>query len=292
VDPLRKPEWLQKKINPSAHGEVEALLKELRLNTVCQQARCPNITECFRQRQATFLILGRICTRLCSFCNVSKETPLAVDPGEPANVAEAVCRLGLSHVVITSPTRDDLPDGGASVYVETVQRIRTAAPQTKVELLIPDLMGNRAALAEVVAARPDILGHNIETVPRLYGIRSGADYNRSMDLLAQAHRLDPLMKTKSGLMLGLGEEESELFAVLGDLRKVGCDYLSLGQYLAPSRLHYPVQRYVEPELFERYRIRALAMGFTHVESGPYVRSSYHADQYEALSPRPPGEEQG
>lgn len=275
----RKPAWLQKKIVPSAHGEMEGLLKELRLNTVCQQARCPNITECFSKRQATFLILGRICTRLCSFCNVSKETPLALDPDEPASVAEAVCRLALSHVVITSPTRDDLADGGAAVYAETVARIRLSAPQAKVELLIPDFMGDAAALATVVASAPDILGHNLETVPRLYGIRSGADYRRSLDLLAEARRLDPELKTKSGLMLGLGEEEGELFDVLGDLLEAGCSYLSLGQYLAPSRGHYPVQRYLEPELFERYKAQALGMGFLHVESAPYVRSSYHAERY-------------
>ena len=279
MDLTRKPAWLQKKIVPSAHGEMEGLLKELRLNTVCQQARCPNITECFSKRQATFLILGRICTRLCSFCSVTKETPLPLDPGEPAGVAEAVCRLGLSHVVITSPTRDDLPDGGAAAYAETVALLRKSAPRTKVELLIPDFMGDPAALATVVASAPDILGHNLETVPRLYGIRNGADYHRSLDLLAEAHRLDPKLKTKSGVMLGLGEEEGELFDVLEDLLATGCCYLSLGQYLAPSRQHYPVQRFVEPELFERYKERALQIGFTHVESGPYVRSSYHAEQY-------------
>ena len=287
IDPIRKPAWLQKKIVPSAHADMEGMLKELHLNTVCQQAHCPNITECFSKRQATFLILGRICTRLCSFCSVSKETPLALDPNEPANVAEAVCRLRLSHVVITSPTRDDLPDGGAAAYAETVRRIRDASPQTKVELLIPDLLGDSLALAKVVESRPDILGHNLETVPRLYGIRSGADYQRSLELLAQAHRLNPELKTKSGVMLGLGEEEGELFGVLEDLLKSGCSYVSLGQYLAPSRLHFPVQRYVEPELFDKYKQEALAMGFLHVESGPYVRSSYHADSYGGEAGPPP-----
>jgi len=275
----RKPEWLQKKIVPSAHGEVEGLLKELHLNTVCQQARCPNISECFGKRQATFLILGRICTRLCSFCSVTKETPLPLDAGEPANVAEAIRRLGLAHVVITSPTRDDLPDGGAAAYAETVARIREVSPKTRVELLVPDFLGNVDALATVIGSAPDILGHNVETVPRLYHIRSGADYLRSLQLLADAHRLDPALKTKSGVMLGLGEEEEEVFAVLADLLKTGCSYLSLGQYLAPSKQHFPVQRYVEPEVFDRFKERALAMGFAHVESGPYVRSSYHADQY-------------
>lgn len=281
MDPIRKPEWLQKKITPSAHAEMEGLLNELRLNTVCQQARCPNITECFSKRQATFLIMGRICTRLCSFCSVSKEIPAPLDPGEPASVAAAIGRLGLSHVVITSPTRDDLGDGGAAAYAETVACIRAATPQTRIELLIPDFLGDAAALATVVASAPDILGHNLETVPRLYGIRSGADYRRSLDLLAQARRIDPGLKTKSGLMLGLGEDEEELFAVLEELREVGCDYLSLGQYLAPSRQHHPVQRYIEPELFESYGKRALSMGFSHVESAPYVRSSYHAEMYQA-----------
>ena len=280
MDPLRKPAWLQKKIAPAAHGEMEGLLRELKLNTVCQQARCPNITECFQKRQATFLILGRICTRLCSFCSVSKETPLAPEAEEPASVAEAVKRLRLSHVVITSPTRDDLPDGGAALYAQTVAAIRAAAPATRVVLLVPDFMGDEASLATVVAARPDILGHNLETVPRLYAIRCGADYDRSLALLAHARRLDPELKTKSGLMLGLGEEEGELYEVFRDLLQVGCRYLSLGQYLAPSRMHYPVQRYVEPELFERYREQALSMGFAHVESAPYVRSSYHADRYQ------------
>lgn len=286
VDQLRKPEWLQKKITPAAHAEMEGLLKELNLNTVCQQARCPNITECFRQRQATFLILGRACTRLCSFCSVSKETPLPAEQGEPAAVAEAVCRLKLSHVVITSPTRDDLPDGGARHYAETVAEIRKASPVTKIELLIPDLQGDLEALKAVLASEPDILGHNLETVPRLYGIRSGADYQRSLKLLSDAHRLRPDLKTKSGLMLGLGEEEEELLAVFDDLVAAGCSYLSLGQYLAPSRQHYPVRRFVEPERFEALKEKALLAGLAHVESAPYVRSSYLAERYLAATPPP------
>lgn len=275
----RKPAWLQKKINPAAHAEMEGLLKELRLNTVCQQARCPNITECFRQRQATFLILGRACTRLCAFCSVSKEVPLPPEQGEAAAVAEAVCRLKLSHVVITSPTRDDLPDGGARQYAETVAEIRKASPGTRVELLIPDFQGDLDALAAVLDSEPDILGHNLETVPRLYAIRSGADYGRSLQLLANARRLKPELKTKSGLMLGLGEGEDELLSVFKDLVEAGCSYLSLGQYLAPSRQHYPVQSFVEPERFDRLKEQALAAGFIHVESAPYVRSSYLAERY-------------
>ncbi|UFS71677.1 lipoyl synthase [Geomonas sp. RF6] len=281
MDPLRKPHWLQKKINPGAHGEMEGLLSELRLETVCQQAHCPNITECFSRSQATFLILGRICTRHCSFCNVSKEAPRPPDPQEPGNVAQAVQRLKLAHVVVTSPTRDDLPDGGAAHFAETVRQIRRASPETAVELLVPDFAGDEGALSVVLQSAPEILGHNLETVPRLYFIRAGADYGRSLQLLARAHQLAPQLKTKSGLMLGLGEEEEELFAVLEELRATGCSYLSLGQYLAPSRQHYPVQRYLEPELFERYREKALSLGFLHVESAPYVRSSYHAQDYES-----------
>ena len=276
---VRKPEWLQKKINPAAHAEMERLLGDHRLHTVCQEAICPNISECFRNRQATFLILGKSCTRLCSFCNVTKETPLPADPQEPARVAQAVVRLGLSHVVITSPTRDDLPDGGAGLYAATVAAIREASPDTRIELLIPDFLGDRASIATVVAARPDILGHNVETAPRLYHIRCGADYRRSLAVLETVRELDPQLKTKSGIMVGLGETEGEVLAVFADLRRAGCAYLSVGQYLAPSKRHYPVQEFIRPERFDFYRDKALGLGFEHVESGPYVRSSYHAEQY-------------
>jgi lipoyl synthase len=275
----RKPEWLQKKINPAAHAEMERLLGDHRLHTVCREAMCPNISECFRQKQATFLILGRACTRLCSFCNVAKETPLPADPGEPARVAQAVARLGLAHVVVTSPTRDDLRDGGAAHYGATVAAIRQASPETRIELLIPDFQGERESIASVVTARPDIIGHNVETVPRLYHIRSGADYRRSLAVLESVRELDPELRTKSGIMVGLGEKEEEVLAVFADLRRAGCAYLSVGQYLAPGKKHYPVQEYIRPERFEFYRERALALGFAHVESGPYVRSSYHAEQY-------------
>ena len=275
----RKPEWLRKKVNPGDQSEMRQLLGELRLNTVCQQALCPNISECFACGQATFLILGRNCTRLCSFCNVEKTTPLPVDSDEPARVAEAVQRLKLSHVVVTSPTRDDLPDGGASLYVATVAAIRSASPATRIELLIPDFQGVMSSLESVVGARPDIIAHNVETVPRLYEIRSGADYRRSLEVLRACAALAPDIRTKSGIMLGMGEEEGEVLQVLHDLRDVGCAYLSIGQYLAPSRLHFPVQDYVPPERFESLQVRALEMGFSHVESGPYVRSSYHAGQY-------------
>jgi lipoyl synthase len=280
---VRKPQWLQKKINPAAHAEMDRLLGDHSLNTVCREAVCPNITECFRNRQATFLILGRNCTRLCSFCNVTKEKPLPADPDEPARIARAVSRLGLSHVVITSPTRDDLPDGGALLYGATVAAIRGESPETRIELLIPDFLGNRHSIATVVAAGPDIIGHNVETVPRLYHIRSGADYHRSLAVLETVRALDPALKTKSGIMVGLGETEEEVLAVFADLRRTGCAYLSVGQYLAPSRRHFPVQEFMTPERFDLYREKAIAIGFEHVESGPYVRSSYHAEQYGSRS---------
>lgn len=275
----RKPEWLQKRVNPGEQAEMRRLLGELRLNTVCQQALCPNISECFRCGQATFLILGKNCTRQCSFCNVEKTVPLPVDHGEPLRVAEAVARLKLSHVVITSPTRDDLPDGGAGLYALTVVAIRSSSPDTRIELLIPDLQGVQQSLEIVVDSRPDIIAHNLETVPRLYHIRYGADYQRSLDVLAMCAELSPNIRTKSGIMLGMGETEEEVLQVFSDLRNTGCSYLSIGQYLAPSRKHYPVQEYVRPEVYERLRETALGLGFSHVESGPYVRSSYHAGSY-------------
>jgi len=279
VNIQRKPEWLQKRVNPGEQAGMRALLGELRLNTVCQQALCPNISECFRCGQATFLILGRNCTRLCSFCNVEKSAPEPVDREEPSRVAKAVLRLKLTHVVITSPTRDDLPDGGAGLYAATVAAIRSASPATRIEPLIPDFRGNRLSIETVVASGPDVVAHNVETVPRLYHIRSGADYGRSLEVLRMCNELNRSIPVKSGIMLGMGETEPEVEQVMSDLRGAGCAYLSIGQYLAPSRRHYPVQEYVRPEMFERYRETAMGMGFSHVESGPYVRSSYHAGQY-------------
>ncbi len=275
----RRPPWLQKKVSPALHLEMERLLEGLNLNTVCREAHCPNISECYACKRATFLILGTSCTRLCSFCNVAKKRPLPPDPGEPARVARAVEILGLAHVVITSPTRDDLADGGAALYGATVREIRSASPSTGIELLVPDFLGRRESLETVVASGPDIIGHNVETVPRLYAIRAGADYRRSLQVLGMVGELDPDMATKSGIMLGMGEREEEVRDVLEDLRSVGCRYLSIGQYLAPSRAHYPVQEYVPPETFDRYRELALSLGFLHVESGPYVRSSYLAERY-------------
>lgn len=277
---VRKPHWLQKKCNPAEQLAMRHVLGQLQVNTVCQQALCPNMSECFCQGQATFLLLGTSCTRLCQFCNVEKGTPQLVDKAEPARVAEAVRRLQLAHVVITSPTRDDLTDGGAGAFAETVAAIRTASPATRIELLIPDFQGDCASLSIVIASRPDIIGHNIETVPRLYHIRSGADYRRSLEVLRVTRRMAPDIRTKSGIMLGLGEREDEVQQVLCDLLQSGCEYLSIGQYLAPSRRHFPVSEYILPERFDLLREAAVQMGFRHVESGPYVRSSYVAGRYE------------
>jgi len=276
----RKPEWLRKKVNPAAQADMQQLLEELGLNTVCRQALCPNISECFSCGQATFLILGKICTRHCSFCNVNKAVPLPIDMDEPARVTEAVVRLGLSHVVITSPTRDDLPDGGASHYVAAVEALRSKAPAARIEVLIPDFSGNRGSLEAVAGSKPDIIAHNVETVPRLYHIRSGADYNRSLDVLRYCGSVEPSVRIKSGIMLGMGETEAEVKDLFRDLRENGCVYLSIGQYLAPSRRHFPVQEFIQPERFEYLRQAALDLGFSHVESGPYVRSSYHAGLYD------------
>ena len=275
----RKPEWLRKKVNQGEQTGMRQLLGDLQLNTVCQQALCPNISECFSCGQATFLILGTNCTRQCSFCNVEKNEPLPVDLNEPARVAEAVQRLKLAHVVITSPTRDDLPDGGASIYYATVSAIRMASPDTRIEVLIPDFQANQESLKRVVSSQPDIIAHNVETVPRLYHVRSGAEYQRSLDVLRFCWELAPEISTKSGIMLGIGEKTEEVTQVMRDLRAVGCRYLSIGQYLAPSREHYPVREYIRPEVFDQLRENGLELGFSHVESGPYVRSSYHAGQY-------------
>lgn len=276
----RKPAWLQKRVSPADHADMDRLLGSLQLNTVCREACCPNISECFRQKQATFLIMGKECTRCCSFCNISANLPSPLDPYEPSRVAEAVAILELEHVVITSPTRDDLRDGGAGHFTATVAAIRSVSPQTVIELLIPDFQGDLQSLERVLAAQPDILGHNIETVPRLYSIRAGADYWRSLELLTAAKKSAPKIPTKSGIMLGLGETAAEVRSTLAAIRATGCNYLSIGQYLAPSRGHYPVATFIAPAEFDRYRTLALAMGFLHVESAPYVRSSYHADRYQ------------
>lgn len=273
----RKPEWLNKKIDLKAHREMGGLLHGLGLNTICREAACPNISECFSCGRATFLILGTLCTRGCAFCNVAKDTPLPPDTAEPANVAEAVKRLKLAHVVITSPTRDDLPDGGAGHFASVVKAVREISPETRLELLVPDFRGCEDALGTVAEARPDIFGHNLETVPGLYHIRKGADYSLSLSLLKRASDMGLL--TKSGIMLGLGETETEVDSLMDDLISAGVQYFSMGQYLQPSKKHQEVAKFVTPEQFDRYKETAVRKGFRHVESAPYVRSSYMAEGY-------------
>jgi lipoic acid synthetase len=252
-------------------------VRALGLHTVCQEARCPNIGECWGHRTATFMLLGDRCTRNCGFCAVTHGRPLAVDAGEPLRVAEAVARLGLRHVVVTSVNRDDLPDGGAAHFAATARALRRLLPACRIEVLVPDFQGNLASVAQVVASPIDVFNHNLETVPRLYRrVRAGARYERSLTVLHAAREGQAGLLTKSGLMLGLGETEEELLRVFSDLRAIGCDILTLGQYLRPSRDHLPVERYVPPEEFTDLRAEALALGFRHVEAGPLVRSSYHA----------------
>ena len=274
----RHPEWIKVK---APHGETffatRRIVQDLRLHTVCEEAHCPNVGECWGHRTATFMLLGEVCTRNCSFCAVAHGRPEPVDPLEPTRVAEGVVRLGLRHVVVTSVDRDDLPDGGASQFVRTAEAIKARVPACRVEVLVPDFRPDLTAVDAVVDAPIDILNHNTETVPRLYKrVRPGGKYERSLELLARAKARRPELLTKTGLMLGLGEEPDEVRAVLGDLTGVGCDILTLGQYLRPSAAQLPVERYLEPSEFETWRVEALALGFRHVESGPLVRSSYHA----------------
>lgn len=275
-----KPEWLRKKITPSHLREIETLLAKGKLHTVCQEAMCPNISECFSHRQATFMILGNICTRGCTFCAVARGQTLALDPDEPFHVAETALQLGLRHVVITSVTRDDLPDGGADHFCQTVQAIKNTDAAITVELLIPDMRGSEPLLARVARSGAEIIAHNLETVPRLYHVRKGSDYSRSLGVLGTLSSLNPKIATKSGIMLGLGEREDEVIALMEDLRGVGCRYLSIGQYLSPSSHHAPVIEYVEPERFEFFRRRGMEMGFGHIKSSPYTRSSYMAHEYQ------------
>ena len=280
----RKPPWLVRRLPTGPDAEqVRTLIDRGRLHTVCQEAYCPNIYECFSRHTATFLILGSRCTRNCRFCAVLHGLQGPPDREEPVRVAEAVADMGLDFVVVTSVTRDDLPDGGARQFAETIAHIRKRRPKTRVEVLIPDFNGNWEALATVMTAGPDVLNHNIETVARLYpAVRPQAVYERSLALLRKARDLAPDILTKSGIMLGLGEEPDEVEQALLDLRHVGCEILTLGQYLRPSEEHLPVHRYVSPEEFDDWRDRARRMGFKEVASGPFVRSSYHAgDAYRA-----------
>ena len=274
----RHPPWLKVRA-PGGPGfaETMATVRELGLHTVCQEARCPNIGECWGHRTATFMLLGDTCTRNCGFCAVTHGRPRAVDPGEPVRVASAIARLGLRHVVVTSVNRDDLPDGGAAHFAATARAIERLVPVCRVEVLVPDFQGNLASVAEVVASPIDVFNHNLETVPRLYRrVRAGARYERSLAVLEAARRRGERLLTKTGLMLGLGETQDELVSVFADLRRIGCDILTLGQYLRPSAEHLPVERYVPPEEFAALRAEALVLGFRHVEAGPLVRSSYHA----------------
>ncbi len=281
--PPRKPDWLKVRFPAGPnYVRIDRLHREQGLHSVCRSAACPNQGECWEQGTATFMILGNHCTRDCRFCNVAHATPLSVDPQESFKVADAIAELGLRHAVITSVTRDDLDDGGADHFAAVTRAIHERCPDWRVALLIPDMQGNEQALQTILAAKPEVLGNNLETVPRLYRVaRSEADYQRSLDLLAAAHSFAPEIPTKSGLMLGMGETVEEILEVMQDLRRTNCSMLTLGQYLQPTRGHLPVDRYVEPAEFEQLRRSGLDLGFNHVEAGPLVRSSYHAaEQFE------------
>lgn len=275
----RLPDWLKK---PLPRGNenffTQQLLRDLRLETVCENARCPNRAECYSHRTATFMVLGNVCTRPCGFCSVPRGEPLDVEDDEPERVAEAAARLGLKHVVITSVTRDDLPDGGAEHFYRCVLAVRRRTGAA-VEVLTPDFLGDTAAIDRVIEAQPEVFNHNVETVPRFYRkVRGRAEYQRSLDLLARIKQQAPAMITKTGLMLGLGETWEELIEVFGDIRSTGCDILTLGQYLSPTLKHYPVARYWPPSEFDAIATLARKLGFRQVVAGPFVRSSYHAGE--------------
>ncbi len=277
---LRRPEWLKIKLADGANiSEVRQLMRQQTLHTVCEEARCPNLNECWHHRTATFMILGSICTRACAFCAVTTGRPTELDLEEPQRIADAVRNLGLRHVVVTCVARDDLADGGAAIFAATIRAVREVSPQTKVEVLISDFQGDEAALRAVMDARPDILNHNLETVARLSdSVRSKAKYPRSLELLRRAKEMVPDGYTKSGIMLGLGEQWEEVLQTLRDMREVGVDIVTIGQYLRPSLQHLPIARYVTPAEFAELKTFGLAIGFQHVESGPLVRSSYHAHE--------------
>jgi lipoic acid synthetase len=281
---LERPEWLKVRLSTTGDFDaVNAMMRRLNLVTVCEEARCPNIHECWaREKTATFMLLGDVCTRHCGFCAVGKGSPGGIDPDEPRRVGEAVAELGLQHAVVTSVNRDDLPDGGAEQFARTIRAIRRASPGCAVEVLIPDFCGDWDALQTVLDEQPEVLNHNTETVPRLYRrVRPDAIYARSLELIARAYdfrkkRAGARLRTKSGLMAGLGETTEEILATLRDLRSNGCDIATVGQYLQPYEKRLPVEKYYPPSEFAEIRIAALSMGFSHVESGPLVRSSYHA----------------
>ena len=285
-----KPEWLRVKAPQWERvGNVKEILRDLALNTVCEEASCPNIGECFNAGTATFLIMGPACTRACPYCDIDFEKkPKALDSTEPARLAEAVRRLGLNHVVITSVNRDDLPDGGASQLGRCIEAVRAISPQTTIEVLIPDLCGNWDALEATLLCQPEVLNHNTETVPRLYRrVRPQGDYQRSLELLRRSHELAPWIYTKSGLMVGLGETDAEIREVMQDLRSVNCDILTIGQYLQPSQKHLNVADFVTPAQFDAWRELGESLGFLQVVSSPLTRSSYHAEQVRELMQRHP-----
>jgi lipoic acid synthetase len=275
-----KPSWLKVRAPGSPNYlRLKTLMRDLGLHTVCEEARCPNIGECWHHGTATFMILGDVCTRACTYCAVAHGRPSEVDRAEPERVANAIDTLGLSYVVITSVDRDDLDDGGASVFAETIRRTRSRVPECRIEVLIPDFQGNDQALRAVLDAAPDVLNHNTETVPRLYRmVRSGGRYARTLELLDRSRRHAPDIPTKTGLMVGLGEELDELVSTFKDLRDAGCRILTIGQYLRPTESHAPMLRYYHPDEFADLKRIALDLGFVHVESGPLVRSSYHAHE--------------
>jgi lipoic acid synthetase len=275
-----KPSWLKKRLPPYQDLErVKSILNETDLHTVCEEACCPNLGECFAGGTATFLILGRVCTRACGFCAVERGVPALPDELEPERVSQAVQKMALNYVVVTSVTRDDLADGGASSFAKTIQAIRGLNPKTKIEVLIPDFKGDRNSLKTVLKEQPEILNHNVETIPRLYSrVRPLADYERSLNLLKTSKDDYPHIATKSGLMLGFGETREEVLEVLRDLREAGCDFLTIGQYLQPRQDRLPIVRFVPPEEFEEYKRVGEGMGFRAVASGPFVRSSFHAAQ--------------
>ena len=275
---MKKPPWLKKRIPPLQDiQKVKSILGETDLHTVCEEARCPNLGECFSRGTSTFLVLGRVCTRDCGFCAVEYGAPGLPDETEPEKVAQAVKKMGLQYVVITSVTRDDLPDGGASLFAKTIQAIRALDPEIKIEVLIPDFKGALTPLEIVLKEGPDVLNHNVETIARLYPkVRPQADYRRSIDLLRRSKEDFPHIHTKSGFMLGFGETQEEVLGLLRDLRDVGCDFLTIGQYLQPRPDRLPIMRFIPPEEFEEYRKIGIEMGFKAVASGPFVRSSFHA----------------
>lgn len=278
------PPWIKARIPAGPnYGDLKHLMRSLALHTVCEEARCPNIGECWESRTATFMILGDVCTRRCMYCAVTKGKPTGVDVDEPRRIGEAVGYLKLKHLVITSVNRDDLPDGGASIFAACIRESRQQRPDCTVEVLIPDLEGNWDALATIVEAKPDVLNHNTETVPRLYRrARPRADYQRTLELLRLSKEMAPTMRTKSGLMVGLGESVTELLRTMQDIRDAHCDILTIGQYLSPTARHLPIERYYTPEEFEELKEAGMEMGFRHVESGPLVRSSYHAREQAKL----------